>query len=515
MRRTSASFAIGSLLIPTVLPAWAQNGHFHPAPPVVEAQARTPAPRTPAAAPQPARPADMPAPTSAPAAAQPAAVPSTPTQAGSVAPSVHNAHTPTVFTLRSGIADGRMVFIGVGGAINGKVNPPLQVHEGELVQVNLINGEGAEHDVIIDQFPARSERVVAKGASSTFSFTADRVGEFAYYCSVAGHREAGMEGRVQIVPGARAASADAMPDITRDPTDLPPPIGARGGQTVRVDFETVEMKGRLADGASYSFWTFNRKVPGPFVRARVGDTIEVHVKNSPDSVMIHSVDFHGATGPGGVADFTQTEPGDEKVATFKALAPGLFVYHCATPSVAHHITSGMYGLLLVEPEGGLPRVDREFYVMQGELYTAQPFGTNGEQEMDYDKLISERAEYFVFNGAVGALTKNHPLRARPGETVRIFFGVGGPNYTSSFHVIGEIFDRVYPFAGLTSPPLTNVQTVTVPPGGATAVEFKIDRPGRYVLVDHALSRVERGLAGFLVVDGPHDDDIMHAGVAAR
>jgi nitrite reductase (NO-forming) len=229
--------------------------------------------------------------------------------------------------------------------------------------------------------------------------------------------------------------------------------------------------------------------------------------------MVHSVDFHGATGPGGLADFTQTDPGDEKVATFKALVPGLFVYHCATPSVAHHITSGMYGMILVEPEGGLPKVDREFYVMQGEIYSAQPFGTRGDQEMDYDKLISERAEYFLFNGAVGALTKSHPLRARPGETVRIFFGVGGPNSTSSFHVIGEIFDRVYQSGSLSSPPVTGVQTVTVPPGGATVVEFKVDRAGRYVLVDHALSRAERGLAGFLIVDGPHEDEIMHAGPA--
>jgi nitrite reductase (NO-forming) len=182
---------------------------------------------------------------------------------------------------------------------------------------------------------------------------------------------------------------------------------------------------------------------GPFVRVRVGDTVEVHLKNDDNSIMVHSVDFHAATGPGGGAEFTQADPGQEKIVTFKALVPGLFVYHCATPSVPHHITNGMYGLILVEPEGGMPQVDREFYVMQGELYTARPFGSQGDQEMDYLKLISERPEYFLFNGSVGALTKAHPLRARTGETVRVFFGVGGPNFTSSFHVIGEIFDRVY------------------------------------------------------------------------
>jgi nitrite reductase (NO-forming) len=424
-------------------------------------------------------------------------------------------HAPNVFTLRSGIAEGRMVYIGVGGSINGKVNPTLVLHEGEIAQINLINGEGAEHDVVIDQYVARSDRVVGKGASSTFAVTANKVGEFAYFCSIPGHREAGMEGRLQVLPGARAAVTSDAADIVRDPSDLPPPIHARPPQTVRVELDTVELKGQLADKTTYNFWTFNGKVPGPFVRVRVGDTVETRLKNPEGSVMIHSVDYHAATGPGGGAEFTQTEPGKESIVTFKALVPGLYVYHCATPSVPHHITNGMYGLILVEPEGGMPQVDREFYVMQGELYTAQPFGAQGDQEMDYEKLVNERPEYFVFNGSVGALTKAHPLRARPGETVRIYFGVGGPNFTSSFHVIGEIFDRVYQGASLGAPPLTGVQTVSVPPGGATVVEFKIDRAGRYTLVDHALSRLEKGLVGQMIVDGPQEDDIMHSGPARK
>ena len=314
---------------------------------------------------------------------------------------------------------------------------------------------------------------------------------------------------------ARAAAVATAADVTRDPTDLPPPIGARPPQVVRVDLRTIEVQGQLADKTTYNYWTFNGKVPGPMLRVRVGDTVEVRLKNDENSVMTHSVDFHAATGPGGGAEFTQTDPGAEKVVTFKALVPGLFVYHCATPSVPQHITNGMYGMILVEPEGGLPQVDREFYVMQGEIYTAQPFGSHGDQEMDYEKLISEKPEYFLFNGAVGALTKTHPLRASIGETVRIYFGVGGPNFTSSFHVIGEIFDHVYQSGGLSSPPLMGVQTVTVPPGGSTIVDLKIQRAGRYTIVDHALSRLERGLAGFLIVDGPLDDSIMHAGPAQK
>jgi nitrite reductase (NO-forming) len=432
---------------------------------------RAPAPaKAPAAQPAQAAPAQAAPAQAAPAQAAPVK-PASPT--ASAGTSYHNPHT---FTLKTGIAGGRMVYIGVGGDIDGKVNPDIMVHEGELIQINLINGEGAEHDIVIDQYAARSSIVVGKNASSTFSFTAQKAGEFAYYCSIAGHRAAGMEGLVKVMVGTREAMASDAADIVRDPADLPGPIGL-------------------------------------FVRVRVGDTVQVHLKNPENSVMMHSVDFHAATGPGGGAHTTQTEPGKETIVTFKALKPGIYVYHCATPSVAHHITSGMYGLILVEPEGGLPRVDREFYVMQGELYTVDAFGSKGEQEMDYDKLISERPEYFVFNGAVGSLTKTHPLYANAGETVRIYFGVGGPNFTSSFHVIGEIFDSVYTFGSVTSPPLTNVQTVTVPPGGATIVDFKIDRGGQYVLVDHALSRAERGLAGYLNVDGPENDDIMHEGPA--
>ena len=201
--------------------------------------------------------------------------------------------------------------------------------------------------------------------------------------------------------------------------------------------------------------------------------------------MIHSVDLHAVTGPGGGAVMTQTPPGETKAFRFKALNPGLYVYHCATPMVANHIASGMYGLILVEPPGGLPKVDREFYVMQGELYTDRPFGQRGHDEFSVEKLLAERAEYFVFNGAVGALTGEHPLKAKVGETVRIFFGVGGPNATSCFHVIGEIFDRVYDQAAIGSPAITNVQTTMVPAGGATIVEFKLEVPGRYILVDHA------------------------------
>jgi nitrite reductase (NO-forming) len=416
------------------------------------------------------------------------------------------------YTLRSGIAEERMVYLGVGGAIEGKVNPVLSAAEGQTVQVTLINGEGAEHDIVFPDQNAKSRRVTGKGASTTIAFRVTQAGDYSYYCSVPGHRLAGMDGKFIVTPRP-PAQVVAYADISREPTDIPPPLEKRGPQTVRVDLVTVELEGRLAEGTTFGFWTFNSKVPGPFIRVRVGDRIEVHLKNSADSSMVHSVDFHAATGPGGGAAALQVEPGDEKSMTFKALVPGLYVYHCATPMVAEHIANGMYGLILVEPEEGLPKVDREFYIMQGEIYTDAAFGQHGSQEFSVEKLLGERPEYFVFNGSVGALTRLHPLHANVGETVRIYFGVGGPNFTSSFHVIGEIFERAYDFGGVLTPPQQGIQTITVPAGGAAITEFKPEVPGNYSIVDHALSRAERGLAGSLIVQGAANPEIYDAKIS--
>ena len=429
-----------------------------------------------------------------------------PAPAPDVRPSV--TYIPDVrYTLRSGIAEGRMVYLGVGGTIDGQVNPLLSAAEGQVVQVTLINGEGAEHDIVFPEQQAKSPRITGKGASTTVVFRATRSGDFTYICTVPGHQLAGMQGQFVVTPRP-AAQAVVEADISQKATDVPPAIGNRPPQTVRVDLVAVELEGRLAEGTTFGYWTFNGKVPGPMLRVRVGDTLDVHVKNSADSSMIHSVDFHAATGPGGGAAATQVDPGHDKSFKFKALVPGLYVYHCATPMVAHHIANGMYGMILVEPEGGLPPADREFYVMQGEIYTEAAFGQRGSQEFSVEKLLNERPEYFVFNGSVGALSKLHPLQAKVGETVRIYFGVGGPNYTSSFHVIGEIFDRVYTLGDVLSPPARGIQTVTVPAGGATIVEFKLDVPGNYLLVDHALSRAERGLLGILQVEGPPNPEIF-------
>lgn len=442
-----------------------------------------------------------------------ATVPSTATAAAPQAKSGSNPVylTDAKYTLRTGIAEGKMVFLGVGGSIDGKANPVLTAADGQIVQLTLINGEGTEHDIVFPDQDAKSPRVNGKGASTTIVFRGTKSGDFIYFCSVPGHQLAGMQGQFLVTPQP-AAQTLVEADISREPTDLPPPIGKRDPKTVRLDLFTVEQEGRLAEATTFGYWTFNGKVPGPFVRVRVGDTVDIHLKNSADSNMIHSVDFHAATGPGGGAAALQVDPGAEKSMTFKVLVPGLYVYHCATPMVAEHIANGMYGMILVEPEAGLPPADHEFYIMQGEIYTEAAFGQHGSQEFSVEKLLNERPEYFVFNGSVGAISKLHPLHAKVGETVRLFFGVGGPNFTSSFHVIGEIFDKVYNLGGLTNPPMEGIQTVTVAPGGAVITEFKLHVPGNYTIVDHALARLERGLAGLLIVEGTPSPEIYNGTV---
>ena len=411
------------------------------------------------------------------------------------------------FTLRTEIADGALVFVGEAGAIKGQVNPDLRVPEGKVVQITLVNGDGALHDIAVPEFQAQSDQLVGKGSATTIVFRATKSGTFEYICTLPGHKAAGMVGKL-IVGDVQQTQSTAV-DIAMNPSDVGgDSVGDRAPQHITYDLLTTEVEGKLSDGSSYRYWTFDNKVPGPFLRIRVGDTVTVNLKNREDSVNIHSIDFHSVTGPGGGAAVTQVAPGQTKSFTFKALNPGVFVYHCATPMVAHHISNGMYGLILVEPEGGLPKVDKEFYVMQGELYTAQKHGSSGLQEFSLDKLLDEKPEHLMFNGSMDALTKTFKMEADVGDTVRIFFGVGGPNLTSSFHVIGEIFDRVYDLASLTSPPLKDVQTTLVPPGGATVVEFKVDYPGKYILVDHALSRLDKGLAGFLHVNGEADAAIF-------
>lgn len=462
------------------------------------------------------------------------------------------------FVLRSNIADGRLVYEDE----HGNVDPDLKVQLGDTVEIAVASTEGAEHDITFPDLKLASKRFSSANGPAVLRFVASRAGEFPYFCSIAGHKEAGMEGKLIVAStgtasGAHAAAiavhgdmggaepasahggmdAHAMPmpvadttsnaspsaspampaesdavSVAGDPAAVPAPIGARAPETLKYRIETDEVTGKLDDGTTFTYWTFDKKVPGPMLRARVGDTIELTLANSPASKMNHSIDLHAVMGAMGGGGDTQVPPGQEKTITFKPMHPGLYVYHCATPLVPEHIAAGMYGMILIEPKGGLPKVDKEYYVMQGEMYTSRPFGAHVHQQVDMAKLSAEQPEYYVFNGAVGSLTKTHKLVAEVGQTVRIYFGVGGPNKISSFHIIGGVFDTVYEEGSL-SGVKHDVQTTLVPPGGATIVEMKMQYPGKYMLVDHALTRAAKGLVGMLEVEGKADPAIYHVGSA--
>lgn len=319
-----------------------------------------------------------------------------------------------------------------------------------------------------------------------------------------------MLGSLGTAPEVDAKAKKSLPvedaQLTFAP-QVPPPIARKHPALVRAHLEGGMKEMPLDNQVSYTFWTFNDHAPGPMIRARVGDTLELRITNTDASGMPHNVDFHAVTGPGGGATVTTVVEGEERKAWFKLLHPGLYVYHCAAPPVMDHIANGMYGLILVEPEKGLPKVDREFYVFQSEFYTTAPAEGATSVQFSHEDGVIEHPRFVVFNGRVGSLIGDGALKAKAGEKVRIFFGNGGPNLISSFHVIGEIFDRVYRDADLLSPPGRSIQTTLVPPGGATVVEFGVEVPGTYTLVDHAIFRLEKGGVGFLEVEGDPRHDI--------
>ena len=302
-----------------------------------------------------------------------------------------------------------------------------------------------------------------------------------------------------------AEGEQEMAELTSPPY-VPKPVGTRPAKKLKVDLEIIEKEGEIMDGTKYLFWTFGGTVPGSFIRTRVGDEVEFTLKNHQDNKLPHNIDLHAVTGPGGGAAASLVAPGQQRTFSFKCLNPGLYVYHCAQAPVPMHMANGMYGLILVEPEGGLPPVDKEYYVMQGDFYTDGAYGAGGTQAFNQEKALMENPDYIVFNGKVGSLTQDGALTANPGETVRLFVGNGGPNMVSSFHVIGEIFDRVHVEGG--SLMNENVQTTLIPAGGAAIVEFKVDVPGSYVLVDHSIFRAfNKGALGLLVAKGEENRKI--------
>jgi nitrite reductase (NO-forming) len=395
--------------------------------------------------------------------------------------------------------------------------------------VTWVNDDDVYHTVTSDESggPLQSANVMP---DDEYHFTFSAKGAFDYHCvphaarDMSGHGPmfTGMVGRVVVVdsPSGDGTSGGHPPlgpaktanlfEVGRSAFDVPPAIARSTPETVEVFLEAKMVTGTIDAGATYDYWTFNGTVPGPMIRVMVNDTVVVHLRNA-DVGMTHSIDLHAVMGPGGGASVMQVSPGDTKSFSFKAMRVGLFVYHCATPPVDWHMANGMYGLILVEPEGGLPPVDREYYVVQGEFYTTGTLGEAGHHLFSPENLLVEHPTYVVFNGRKGSLmAPTRMLQAEVNDTVRIFFGNGGPNFVSSFHVIGQIFDRVYPEGDLVGVPHFNIQTTLVPAGGAVMVEFEALYPGTYLLVDHSITRtIWHGSLGGLVVNGTADPSIYN------
>lgn len=303
-----------------------------------------------------------------------------------------------------------------------------------------------------------------------------------------------------------AAQPSHVDSVTYAP-EVPPPIARRSPTTIRVALNATVHDEGLAPGTLYRAWTFNDHVPGPFIRAREGDTLEVTITNNDKNGMPHNVDFHAVTGPGGGGLVTTVGAGERRVAEFRLLHPGLFVYHCGVPPVMDHIANGMYGLILVEAKGELPAVARELYVMRSEFYTTDPTHASPYADYSHAAGLREDPRFIVFNGSVGALLGERALRANTGDRIRIYVGNAGPNKIASFHVIGAVFDKVYREGDLLSPPARAIATTMVPAGGTVVVEFVPEVPGGYTLVDHAIFRLEKGAAGLLEVQGQPRPDL--------
>ena len=404
-------------------------------------------------------------------------------------------------------------YVGVGGSINGVRNPTLNVSWGDHVTLTLVDGQAMQHDLYVDGYGVGTSWVYTPGQTANLTFWASTKGSFDYYCTFPGHRESGMQGLLVVGSSTHTIGPEAnvtTPWISHDPTDLPPVITRNYSTTVNVYLHAVEETAEVEPGVSYTYWTYNGTVPGPFLRVRVNDTVVVHFYNDPTSTVNHSIDFHAVTGPGGGAGADQTPPGHWSNFSFLARYPGLFVYHCGTPNIPTHIAMGMYGMILVQPAQGMTPVDHEFYLMEGELYLQWPIHTQGNQLFNGTALFNDDPTYVVFNGRYDAFTGSHELHAAVNDTVRIFFGDIGPNDFSAFHIIGTIMDEAWPNGDLVDPPLHAIQTVPVAPGDALVAQLKMVYPANYLIVDHSIvNAIDKGAFAILNVTGWRNSSIFN------
>jgi nitrite reductase (NO-forming) len=315
-------------------------------------------------------------------------------------------------------------------------------------------------------------------------------------------------------PGAQdspARSKETVDTVAADPTDVPDPIDRSEPKHHDVTLEVKEVTAEIEPGVTFDYMTFDGQIPGPMIRVRQGDTVSVTLDNPDGNGMPHNVDLHAVYGTGGGAEATAATPGEENGMQFEATYPGAYIYHCAVANLDYHISAGMFGMILVEPEEGLPEVDREFYLGQHELYTDKPTGKEGHHGFDFQAMTAEEPSYVLLNGEkyAWAAANRGPMQAEVGETARVFMVDGGPNLESNFHPIGNVWTECYPNGSLSMEPHTHIQTQVVPPGSCMVGTMEFPVPERVKLVDHALSRVARkGLLAEIDVLGEENTDVF-------
>ncbi|MGN8217904.1 copper-containing nitrite reductase [Halococcus morrhuae DSM 1307] len=307
------------------------------------------------------------------------------------------------------------------------------------------------------------------------------------------------------------AQQKAMERVAADPTDIPEPIDRTEPKHHEITLEAKEVTAEIEDGVTFNFMTFDGRVPGPMIRLREGDTVSFTMENLPENKREHNVDMHAIYGTGGGSVATTAEPGTANGMRFEATYPGAYIYHCAVPNMDQHISTGMFGMVLVEPKAGMPPVDREFYLGQHEVYTDKAVGEQGHHGFDADAMLNEAPTYVLFNGEKYPFTPDRygTMSAETGETVRVFLVTGGPNVSSNFHPIGNVWTRAWRDGALASQPERYVQTMKVPPGSCMVGEMDLPVPSRIKLVDHALTRVtRRGLLAEIDVTGPERPEVF-------
>ncbi len=394
---------------------------------------------------------------------------------------------------------------------------PMQLAaEPGTYRARLVNAGEIEHDI---RFDGGEAVVAAAGETVEFDFVVPAEG-VGFWCSVPGHRDAGMEGFVATsaspAPSAGHASGSSTADVVEPNPDAPPYelrdprppargegdgvaliVGGApdGGDLIEVEMVVEERLATVAEGFEQLIWTFNGTMPGPVIRTEVGDTVRVHLVNPAEASASHSVDFHASQ----VAwndEMRSIAPGEDLIYEFTTDYAGVWMYHCGTDPVLHHIANGMFGMVIVEPEGGLPPIDDEFFVVQHEWY----LGPQGEvSSFAKANQAAPAPDFVMFNGAAFQY-KDHPIEIPTGEEVRLYVLNVGPSIDSSFHIVGTIFDSV------TKEGVHLVrgnegnwgsQAVDLAPAQGAIIELRAAEDGLYPMVTHAFNFPGRGALGLL------------------